>query len=263
MNGFKVLAAGAFLYCGPMICHAQIRILENGSEPRSILVRTGDDRFLPAVVADLSRQTVQAEISADSIIDVPRVSPSRVIVDTPPQQTSTPDPTSLPGAQGQVDVIDQIIRNGLMVQTPNAAEVPVAWPMQQTDNPTARLMLSTGCTAGLWDSYPAERAAECARMHQHLAKKHCGRGYGLHHNARSSCSTCAGEEPAQRINRYAPAPAACDTTSFRSASHISAQSQFQSLLAPTPTIAEPLSDPSLHTDSETQDNVAQLPGLFR
>lgn len=263
MNGFKAFAVGAFLYCGPTICHAQISILENNSEPRSILVRSGDERVQPAAAADLTRQSIQAEISADSPMDISGVSPSDVFVDARVQQTPTPDPASLPHAQSQPNVIDQILRNGLIAQTPNSAQVPVAWPMQQPDNPTARMMLATGCTAGLWDNYPAERAAECARMYQHLAKKHCAHGCGLHHHAHAACATCAGGRAAKPVNRYAPAPAACDSAPFQSASHVSPQPNFQSLLAPTPTMAEPLNDPSLHTVQDNQDNVAQLPGLIR
>jgi len=261
MNGFKVLAVGAFLYCGPSFCHAQIRILENSFEPRSILVRTGDDSFLPAPAAELKRQAIQAEISAETIVVAPGVSPSGVFADALTRPTATPDPASLMDAQGQANVIDQILRNGLMAETPNSAQVPVAWPMQQPDNPTARMMLATSCTAGLWDSYPAERAAECARMYQHLAKKHCAHGCGLHHNAHATCATCASGKSAQPVNRYAPA--ACDSAPFQPASHVSAQPKFQSLLAPTPTFAEPLSDQSLQTGTEMQDNVAQLPGLIR
>ena len=104
----------------------------------------------------LTRQSIQAEIfSRLSTMDISGVSPSDVLVDARVQQTPTPDPASLPNAQSQPNVIDQILRNGLIAQTPNSAQVPVAWPMQQPDTPTARMMLATGCTAGTLGQLPS------------------------------------------------------------------------------------------------------------
>lgn len=260
MNGFKVLAVGALLSCGTSWCQAQINILESTSEPRSILVRASDDRFQPAPAADLTRQSVQAEISGESIIEAHNPSPSDTFSDAPAQLAPTPDPASLPLAEAPANVIDQILRNGLIAQTPNSMQVPIAWPMQQPDNPTARMMLSTGCTTGLWDNYAAERAAECAQMYQHLAKRQCAHGKGTHHRASAPCATCVGGQPARPVNRYAPA--ACDSAPFHSALHSSTQQNFQSLLAPAPA-AEPLSDPLLPMVPEKQGNVAQLPSLIR
>ncbi len=263
MNGFKVLAVGAFLYCGPSFCHAQISILHNRAEPRSILVRTGDDRFYPAPQAELTRRNVQAEI-ADPIIDYSEgTKSSGVIIDAGSAANDQPhDPASLPVGHGQPNVIDQILRNGLIAQTPSSAEVPIAWPMQQPDNPTARMMMQTGCSHGLWDAYPMERAAECDRMYQHLAKSHHAHGCCNLHHGHATCKAggCGCGKAAKPVNRYAPA--SCDIASLP-ISHLSAQPNFQSLLAPEPTVAEPLAAPTENSAPQQQDNIAQLPGLIR
>ena len=269
MNGFKLLAVGAFLCSGTSFCHAQISILEGPSEPRSILVGSSEDRFAPTPAADLTRQNVQAEISESPANDPLVNSASDLMIDAHVAPTKSPDPASLPVAHGQPNVIDQILRNGLIAQTPHSAQVPIAWPMQQVDNPTARMMSGTGCTQGLWDTYSSERAAECARMYQHLAKSHQAHGFGLHGHCNqciSGCASgaCAGH--ARPVNRYAPANCgspACDmaaSTIPQSAN----QPQFQSLLAPEPTVAQPLTNAAQHGQAvESQDNVAQLPGLIR
>ena len=267
MNGFKVLAVGAFLYCGPSFCHAQINILDNQSEPRSILVRTGDDRFQPAPQAELTRRNVQAEL-ADPIIDYSGEDKSaEILIDATPSNNNQPhDPASLAVGHGQPNVIDQILRNGLMAQTPSSAQVPIAWPMQQPDNPTARMMLQTGCTAGLWGTYPMERAAECALMYQRLAQSHHAHGCcNLHHGhaacGTGHCGTGHSGTAAKPVNRYAPSN--CDSGPFLPISHMSSQPNFQSLLAPVPTPAEPAVAPTSGSVQQQQGNIAQRPGLVR
>ncbi len=273
MNGFKVLAVGAFLYCGPSFCHAQINILENQAQPRSILVKAvQQDAFQPAEAADLTRwRNSDAEIS-DGGIENPfqgaNPSPSDTLVDSDAAPAPASDPASLPvGIRHRHNPIDQILRNGLISQTPNSAQVPIAWPMQGAENPTARMMLNTGCTQGLWDNYPAERAAECALMYQQLAGKQrsCGG-----HSCGTGCKTCrasqgCGTAHFQPVNRYAPAT--CDHAQLTSSSNSAAKKQpeFQSLVAPTPIPAPvaPFAGESISTVPESKDSVAQLPGLFR
>lgn len=265
MNGFKLLAVGAFLCSGTSFCHAQINILENSSETRSILVRNGDDRFQPAPAADLTRQNVQAEITESPSDQMVRGG-SDLIIDGQATSTQTPDPTSLPVAHGQPNVIDQILRNGVIAQTPHSAQVPIAWPMQQVDNPTARMMMVTACTQGLWDSYPSERAAECARMYQHLAKSRHAHGCSLsqhghcqHAGNGCGCASCGvAKKP---VNRYAPA--ACDSVAANQNSQSLNYPKFQSLLAPEPTVAQPLTETSPSSSTDSKENVAQLPGLIR
>lgn len=278
MNGFKILAVGAFLYCGPSFCHAQIKLLENPAESRAALFTSagGDDYFQPAAESDLTRpRSIQAEIADGSAINPfpgANLSPSDTIVDTNIGTAPASDPASLnAGVQYRPSAIDQILRNGSIAQTPDSAYVPVSWPMQQPDNPTARMMLNPGCTQGLWASYPAERAAACARMHQHLAGHHHGRGHG---GVCQPCgqagygkSTCVATS-AQPVNRYAPS--ACDHTALAPASHVVATQpphqtapRYQNLLTPQAASAKPFGGEALEPESETQDNVALLPGLFR
>jgi hypothetical protein len=276
MNGFRVLAVGAFLYCGPSFCQAQINILENQAHPRSVLVRAAQEDFSQtADSANLTRsQNVDAEISSNAIDDPfpgANPSPSDTLVDANVDPAPDSDPASLPvGIRHRHNPIDQILRNGLISQTPNAAQAPVSWPMQGVDNPTARMLLNTGCTQGLWDNYPAERAAECALMYQRLAGNQRAHGCGCQscgaQGCGTSCKTCRqtgrGNAHFHPTNRYAPASCDARTTP---ASHAAAKSQpqFESLLAPIPVVNTPIASESKSEVPENQDNVAQLPGLFR
>lgn len=271
MNGFKVLAVGAFLFCGPSFCHAQISILENQAVPRSILVNSGqEDRFQPSAEANLERfGDVDAEISTNAIENPfadTDFSPADAPVDNNIAPETLNDPASLPvGIRHRQNPVDQILRNGLMSQTLNSEQVPVAWPMQSPDNPTARMMMNSGCTQGLWDNYAAERAAQCALMYQRLAGKQAG------HRCGKNCKSCghAGCTPSgsgsghfKPVNRYAPA--ACDNSPFSPASYgATQQPQYKNLLEPNPTPAAASTDEPASMDSNDQNKVAQLPGLIR
>ncbi|MDX1929177.1 MAG: hypothetical protein SFV81_21800 [Pirellulaceae bacterium] len=275
MNGFKVLAVGAFLYCGPSFCFAQVNSSASPARPRTILVKAvQEDAIQPAAEAELKRSgTVNGEITSNDIGNPflgANQSPSDLVIDAHEAHAADNDPASLPPGIGQRhNPIDQILTNGLILQTPNSAQVPVAWPMQGPFNPTAHMMMNTGCTQGLWDNYPAERAAECALMYQRLAgHQHChscakqGCASGCKSCGHAGCGTSAcGSAHFKPINRYAPA--VCDASHVAPAAHRAAQPQFQSLVAPTPTLAEPLADEAPSKDSEDKDSVAQLPGLFR
>lgn len=296
MNGFKVLAVGAFLYCGPSFCHAQINVLDTQTGPKSILVKAvQEDAFQPAGESELTRsRSVEAEITsdeADAAFEGTNPSPSDMLIDDHKTQSPVSDPASLPvGIRHRHNPIDQILQNGLMSQTPNSAQVPVAWPSQGNYNPTAQFMSNPGCTQGLWDSYPAERAAECALMYQRLAGhqhcRACSQGCGTQGcgtqgcgaqgcgkpGCNAGCKSCGpagcgsarcGAAHFQPVNRYAPA--VCDGSHVAPAAHRTAanQPQFQSLLAPAPTLAAPLADESKSEAAKDKDNVAQLPGLFR
>lgn len=266
MNGFKVLAVGAFLYCGPSFCFAQINILGDRNDSRSILVATGDETLVPAPAAELRRDPAPSpEISTQSeaeALAAPGDVPSSILIDAHLPTPPIADPSSLPIINhGQHNPVDQILRNGIIAQTPHCNEVPVGWPSRQVDNPTARMMMSVGCTQGLWDNYAAERAAQCAHMYSHLAGHHRRFALGGHRlacgNATQGCAPCG-----RPINRYAPA--ACDQASASPAPVRRDGTNFQSLLAPT-SFAEvqPLDDQSLNVVPESKDNIAQVPGLIR
>jgi hypothetical protein len=259
MNGFKVFAVGAFL-CGPSFCFAQVNSPEIPARPRTILVKAVQEDFQPTAEADLKRPgTASAEISSDEIL-----------IDSDETPAPLSDPASLPtGIRHRHNPIDQIIRNGSILQTPNSAQVPVCWPMQGNFNPTAHVMMNTGCTQGLWDNYPAERAAECAQMYHHLAgRQHCYGcakqkcAIGCNSCSHAGCGTPAcGSAHFQPVNRYAPAN--CDTNFVSSVSHRAVQPQYQTLVVPAPFLAEPLTEKALSKSSADRDNVAKLPGLFR
>jgi hypothetical protein len=275
MNGFKVLAVGAFLYCGPTSCFAQVNSSTSQARPRTILVKeVQEDAIQPAAEAELKRSaTANAEITSNDIgnpfLGVNQ-SPSDLPSDGHEAPAADRDPASLPlGNHHRHDPIDQILSNGLISQTPNSAQVPVAWPMQGPFNPTAHMMMDTGCTQGLWDSYPAERAAQCALMYKRLAG-HQHRHSCAKQGCASGCKSCGhagcgtpacGSAHSKPNNRYAPAT--CDASQVESAANRAAQPQFQTLVAPTPNLTEPLADEVPSKASEDKDSVAQLPGLFR
>jgi hypothetical protein len=295
MNGFKVLAVGAFLYCGPSFCFAQVNSSASPARPRTILLKAfQEDAIHPAAEAELKRSgTDNAEITSNDIGNPflgANQSPSDLLIDEPETPAAESDPASLPaGIRHGHNPVDQILTNGLISQTPNSAQVPVEWPMQGPFNPTAHMMMNTGCTQGLWDSYPAERAAECALMYQRLAGhqhchscakqgcasgcKSCGHaGCGTGACGTGACGTGAcgtgacgtaacGSAHFKPINRYAPAN--CDASHVAQAAHGAAQTQFQTLVAPTRNLAEPLADEAPSKGSEVKDSVAKLPGLFR
>ena len=273
MNGFKVFAVGAFLYCGPSFCHAQISILEYKTYPMPTLAKsTQGEGFQHPAAAGLTRsRSFEAEIATNPIENIftgANDSPSDFLANPDVEPAEASDPASLPvGIRHRHSPIDQILRNGLISQTPNSAQVQIAWPTQGTDNLTARMLLSPGCTQGLWDNYSAERAAQCALMHQHLAgnlhRKACTTGCKPCGQAGCASTSECGTARSHTANRYAPP--GCDCPSFTPASHAGAQPQpqYQSLLSPNRTSAAPFADSSENEVAENRDNVAQIPALLR
>ncbi len=182
----KICAVGAIL-CGPSFCQAQVKFFDSVDQVRSILVAADDTSLQPAAAANAQRESSSQFANAEVTVDggenpFPAGSPLDVASasDLPVNNT---DPSSLPvGLHHRRNAIDQILQNGLIAQTPNAAFAPVAWPGREVaDNPTARSMLYTRCNINLWDNYAAEQAAECARIQAHLTP-----GHGHHHG----CATC-------------------------------------------------------------------------
>ncbi len=104
MNGFKVFAVGAFLYCGPTFCQAQITALDSQAGPKSILVKAvQEDAFQPTAESDLKRPSSAARAEViENEIENPFAgasgSPSDLLIDAhqTPISTSNNDPASLP-----------------------------------------------------------------------------------------------------------------------------------------------------------------------
>ncbi|MCR9293492.1 MAG: hypothetical protein NXI32_12285 [bacterium] len=109
---------------------------------------------------------------------------------------SLTDPKSLPVRTNlpKNSVVDTMVNDDTVASIPNAALQPVDWCYGQmrAPNHVADYLMRQECVNGLWDNYPAQRAAECAHMWKHLtAKKKCRCGHG--------CNTACGSCP---TNRY-------------------------------------------------------------
>ncbi len=102
----------------------------------------------------------------------------------------------------QQSMTETILDHATVLGVPHTGMAPVCWSApDQTPNPIASVMLRQECNQqALWDGYSAQRAAECARMWQHIAGQHrCAHGNNCKcANANSGCTHCAA--PAR--NRY-------------------------------------------------------------
>lgn len=92
----------------------------------------------------------------------------------------------------------------VLAMTPEVGMVPVCWQTAggcPTPNPVANYLTQTWCTNGLWDSYPCQRARQCAHIQQQMFGHNrytcggcsaCGTGGVQHHHAaaQSGCTSC-------------------------------------------------------------------------
>lgn len=222
MKLVTICAVGAIL-CGPSFCHAQVKFFDSVAEVRSILVASDDTSLQPATAAAAERESdpdfANAEITVDSKENPFSNRTLAEDVNSDDQVATETDPNSLPvGIHHRRNVVDQILQQGLVSQTPNAAFAPVAWPgSQQNNNPTAQSLLYTRCGVRLWDNYAAEQAAECARIQANLTSHAHGcatcPSVGCAHGNCAS-GNCAPAGPLHsRFNRYtsqfADAPVSC------------------------------------------------------
>jgi hypothetical protein len=208
-----LMATVAFTCLGSTFSLAQIQI--NGSQPRVsqrlVVAQTGIDEssddlgtaqeVIPnpfdffASEDPSSIPSMPAEADASPVLAEVNASPSDV------------DPKSLPVGRRhrQQSMTQTILDHGTVSAIPHAAMAPVCWSApEQTPNPIASILLRQDCNEqALWNGYSAQRAAECARMWQHLSAEHrCGRcgkgghGCGGHgcggHGCGQSCGCASG-----------------------------------------------------------------------
>lgn len=193
------------------------------------------------------------------------------------------DPQSLPVGRRhrQQSMTQTILDHGTIAAIPHTATAPVYWSApEQTPNPIANFLLRQDCNQqALWNGYPAQRAADCARMWQQLSVEHgCGRGGKCGHACGQGCGQgcgCAGSAaacapaPRNRYTEHLPvhqqhAAPGCDA--FAPATH-----------GTVPTLAPPAGFQSSADKSEKSNtaslqsiappatgslNVASLPALF-
>ena len=128
------------------------------------------------------------------------------------------DPRSIRVGRQEVptSVVETIVNHSMVGSIPQASMAPANWSQGcQTPNPVADILLRQECTDGLWATYPAERAAECADMWNTLS--------GNHHGCASGCNSCgtaggcgavvgchSGHKPVlNRYRQHHAAPATC------------------------------------------------------
>jgi hypothetical protein len=177
MKIVKICAVGAFLCCGGTFTFAQEDSTPAAQAAESVNFDGGLDELIPAPASDLNRNP---ELADDhTIVDggenpfyTSSPSDQKATVSAAPD---TSDPASL-SVSTQHHEVGPVV--GLM-NYPDASESPVAWPNYGRYNPTARVMMKSWCVDGLWSSFPAERAAQCAKIQQHLSGN-CSAGCGGH-----------------------------------------------------------------------------------
>lgn len=127
------------------------------------------------------------------------------LTDSPSLNQSNLDPSSLPVGRHhrrRPNIVDTMADYSMLANTPHAGVTPVDWcRTNRTPNPIADIILRQECVEGLWAGYPAERAAECARMWE---KIHGSCNNGCPVGPCQPCSVGAGinVSAASILNRY-------------------------------------------------------------
>lgn len=88
---------------------------------------------------------------------------------------------------------ETIIQYGSMDGIADAATMPINWPSSSPlyrTNPIGHTMLQNWCVQGLWYNYPAQRAAECVRIQQQIARGSCN-ACNRYTMVDSGCNQCA------------------------------------------------------------------------
>lgn len=117
---------------------------------------------------------------------------------------SDSDPQSLPvGRHHGRSIVDTIVDYSTVDSIPHAAFAPVAWAPMRAPQPVADILLREPCVAGLWATYPQERAQDCANMWSHLnGHGHGGCGHAGCGHAGAGCNSCGHAAHAVPRNRY-------------------------------------------------------------
>ncbi|MCC7335024.1 MAG: hypothetical protein IT422_08005 [Pirellulaceae bacterium] len=182
------------------------------------------------------------------------------------QELDTDDAASIPVGlhhRRNSSVVDTIIDQATLGSIPHCATTPIDWGTSpHTPNAVADWLLREQCVAGLWDGYPQQRAAECARMWARLAG---------HSTCRSGCATVSGpctvcaQHPQVRRNRYtggfSTAPMGCEPCN--SCPSIAAPCDADGPAAPAYADSAQMTPGSAPEQLVKTDvnNVAQLPSL--
>lgn len=124
------------------------------------------------------------------------------------------DPTSLPTGlrhrhrRSPVDaMVDYATLSGVADASGPHGIVDWGYGQLKAPNHIASILLREECVDGLWDSYPATRAAECELMWKRLtATKRCCQGC----NGCGGCASGCGAGNCGQVNRYTQSCDGCD-----------------------------------------------------
>ncbi|MFN3191551.1 MAG: hypothetical protein ACE361_13665 [Aureliella sp.] len=194
---------------------AQVQLLNQGPTPAPKLTAS------QAEIDDSLPFVPDPQQAIDNPFDLHRSSDAAPSLQAPPTrpqsaQGQESDPASLPVGirhrHRRNAVVDTMSNMGSIASVPHAATTQIDWcyGSTKTPNPVADVLLHQECVQGLWDRYPAQRAAECAHMWAKLtASKGCHR---CQHGGCGSCSSgnCDSGCTSQPVNRYR-AKSSCDS----------------------------------------------------
>lgn len=234
------VAVVAFSCVGLSTASAQLELMDGNQRPVRLIAQQSDDQVGDSQLgnADGDRIPNPFDLFTGQDFDAPIPSIPSAAPENGPglndPSASSANPAGLPIAKQGPSIVDTILDQSTVASVPHTGYAAVNWTAGHAHphNPVARVLLREDCpTAALWAGYPAQRAAECAQMWNHLNRQQqrgcgscgtgqggscgqggCGRG-GCGTGA-AGCSTC--NQPVVH-NRYqhavAPAApcAACDS----------------------------------------------------
>lgn len=126
---------------------------------------------------------------------VPEAPPTPTYADESAELEDLQDPTSLPTGirHRRRNAVDAMVDYAVLSGVGQASHgVHWGYGIPTAPNHIANILVRQECVDGLWDSYPAMRAAECELMWRHLtATKHCGCGGGCNSGCQSCQAGCA------------------------------------------------------------------------
>ena len=222
---FSILALGAAVAGISSQCAAQLHIessFPTAPQARLISQQDNDGTYLPSESSANSDQSTyfaptppQAEITRDQVRD------SQSILSDESTESQASNAQSADAQSSEAQYNDSVTPPGVPVKkriapgaplhvlamTPEVGMVPVTWNGSGcvTPNPIANYMTQSWCSNGLWDSYPCQRARQCACIQQQL--------FGHNRYTCGGCATCGtagqvhGHHAGHRVGR--PANAGC------------------------------------------------------
>lgn len=247
----------AIVSCSAVCSFAQIQIIDEPVRPKLApsLVSGQLEGDTEASLIPTAKEVADNpfDFLDSSAFDAPVAEAQELGEESEDFSPSDNDPTSLPVGRRHRNrsVVETIVDHSVVQSVPNASFAPVQWNYGQSYNPTAHVLLREQCVEGLWATYPAQRAAECAAMWNRIHGHHHGHGCNSCNNGCTNCPTA--------VNRYTQRSGGCDacTTGCDSCNGGFAQ-------LPAPPVTQTVSESVEATPvAKAQDNkVALLPQLL-